>query len=767
MRVLTIAHFAFWIALALPSSTLAQSQPPVGPAAPTESAPGENSDAAQQAATLQAGPPQVTTPQTATPPAAPPPPAEPAAPDPGLETRSLFDQTWRQFELGGRFTSISGDQARAQRFQDLRSGVVFTDFKYAKEDPGGNWLYRLTADNVGYRDQKYTGSYEREGRFVISGLWDQIPQFYSIDTKTPYSRSGSPLLLADATQSLIQSGGGTLSAYLPIAPQFDLMEERKIGNINVVATPTPDLDVKASFTSTGHTGELPYGGTFGFSNDVEVAVPYDSRTNDLTVGTEWTKGRSMLRVAYNGSWFNDLAPTLVWDNPLRLTDSASSGPAQGQEALWPSNSAQTISAAGYKKFDHHTQLTGFVSYGFWNNNSPLLPFTINSALPQIPLPRPTTEGEAHVFSTNLNFTSHPAKEWQFTARFRDYDYDNRTPATTITQYVSYDTSVSTSPTGGPLLYAHNRLTFDADATWSGFQPVAFTVGYTGNHTGYDERIFDSTAENTLRLAADAVGTGWMTLHAKYEYGSRVGSGLNENLLVQIGEQPDLRYYDLANRQHNQLTGIVDFVPNDLWTFSVSGGIGDDDYPDSYFGLQHTGFHNISAAADYQQPNGLGAGANYNFERYSGLQRSRSASSGQENDPTRDWTVDTAETVNYFSIYFTPPKIGAHTEARVSYDFSYAQGSYVYGVVPGGPLPPPSQLPNVYNKLQQLHVDVRHRLSAKLALAVNYLYEPFRVYDFAFDPSVVNSIVQPSSLVLGYVYRPYTTNSGTISLRYLW
>jgi hypothetical protein len=63
--------------------------------------------------------------------------------------------------------------------------------------------------------------------------------------------------------------------------------------------------------------------------------------------------------------------------------------------------------------------------------------------------------------------------------------------------------------------------------------------------------------------------------------------------------------------------------------------------------------------------------------------------------------------------------------------------------------------------------LRHRLSERLALSLSYLYEPFSVYDFAFDPSVVNSIVQPSSLVLGYVYRPYTTNSGTIGLRYLW
>jgi MtrB/PioB family decaheme-associated outer membrane protein len=739
MRLLTIARLACCIGLGLPASALGQSAPPAPPFTTTDSTPGADSQGTPQA----------------------------AAPTPGPDTsRSLFDQTWRQFQIGGRFTDVNGDQARFQRYQDLRSGVLFTDFRYANEHTAGDWQYHLTADNVGYRDQRYTGSYERTGRFVISGLWDEIPQFYSVDTKTPYTRSGSPLLLDDVTQANIQAGRASLSAYIPIAPQFDLMERRDIGSFNVLATPTPEIDVKAAFTTTHHTGELPYGGTFGFSNDVEVALPYDSRTNDFSVGTEWMKGRNMLRVAYNGSWFNNLDDTLVWDNPLRLTDSTSA-PGHGRTALWPTNSAQTISAAGYSKFAHKTQLTGFISYGFWNQNQPLLPFTINTALPQLALPRATAEASAHVFSTNLNLVSHPVTDWDFTARFRDYDYNNQTPATSIPQVVSYDTSVSTTNTGGPELYAHNRLTFDADATWTHLHPVALTVGYTGNHTGYDERIFASTGENVLRLAADAVGTQWMTFHAKYEYGSRTGSGLDENLLIEIGEQPDMRHYDLANRTRNQFTGIVDFVPDDRWTFSVSGGTGKDNYPDSYFGLQEAAFHTVSAAADFRDANGLGAGANYNFERYSGLQRSRSASPGQENDPNRDWTTDSAETVNYFSIYVTPPRFGPKTEARLSYDFSYAEGRYIYNVVPGGPLPLPSQLPKVYNKLQQLHLDVRHRLSTRLVLAVSYLYEPFRVYDFAFDQTVVNSIVQPSSLVLGYVYRPYTANSGTISLRYYW
>jgi MtrB/PioB family decaheme-associated outer membrane protein len=742
MRLCIIASVACCLSLAAPRRAQAQSRtPPPG---------------------LISGDPVAATDAPAAP-QAPAPPAASPVPD---DTRSLFDETGNQFQIGGRASHIDGDPARFQRYQDLRNGVLFTNARLSREDPGGLWQYRVTADNVGYRDQKYTGIYERTGRFVITGLWDEIPQFYSVDTKTPYTMTGSPLRLDDATQRLIQNGQATLSAYIPIAPQFDLRERRDIGNFNVVATPTPQIDVKGSFTTTRHTGELPWGGSFGFSNDVEVALPYDSRTNDLNIGTEWANSRSMLRVAYDGSWFNNLDPTLVWDSPLALTD-ASGKPGTGQMQLWPTNSAQTISGAGYTKFAHKTQLTGAISYGFWNQDQPLLPFTSNTALPTIALPRASAQAEAHVFSGNLNLVSHPRPDWEFTGRLREYDYNNQTPATTITDYVSYDSSISQSSTNGPRLYAHNRTTFDGDATYSGLRPVALSVGYTYNGTGYDSRIFDHSSENGLRLAADAVGSSFMTLHAKYEYSSRTGSGLNEALLTQIGEHPEMRYYDLANRNRNQFTGIVDFVPNDMWTLSVSGGVGKDNYPDSYFGLQETTFRTFSTGADFHLPNGFGGGGTYNFERYSGLQQSRSSDSSTFDDPTRNWTTDTAETVNYFSLYATPPRIGRNTEARVSYDFSYAEGSYVYGIVPGGPLPAPSQLPNVYNKLQQLHVDVRHRLSHKLALNFAWLYEPFRVYDFAFDPSVVNSIVQPSSLVLGYVYRPYTANSFNFGLKYFW
>jgi MtrB/PioB family decaheme-associated outer membrane protein len=684
------------------------------------------------------------------------------------ETRSLFDPLPRQFQIGGRLSSISGDPARWQRYEDLRDGLLFTDARYERLWEATGQLFRASADKVGWRDQRYTGLFERPGVLRISGFWDEIPQFYSVDTRTAYTTADPGVLtLPDATQMSIQNAQANLNAYVPISPQFDLRERRDIGLATVKVTPNANLDLSTTFRTQRHVGELPWGASFGFSNDVEVPLPYNSRANDLNIGAEWTNDRHMLRVAYDGSWFDNHDPTLVWDSPLRLTDDVEL-PGRGRMSLWPSNQAQTVSFGGFTKLARRTQLTGFLSYGVWTNDSTLQPFTINAALPTLPLPRPTTEGEAQVFSTNLSLVSRPMDDWRLSARLRVYNFANETPHAVIPQYVSYDSEVSDSLTGGTELYAHNRQTFTADATWTGLANLALGIGYTHNGSGYDFRIFEDTGEHVLTLTADAVGLPRGSVRAQLELADRTGSGLNEDLLVHIGEQPAMRHYDLADRSRTKFTGIFDFVLRDDWILSATAGFGQDDYDDSYFGLQETSFEIFGLGVDYQNASGFGGGASYNYEHYNGFQQSRSASPGEQAaDPARDWTTDSSERVHYFSFYVTPPRFGRNTEARLSYDFSDARANYVYGVVPGGPLPPPSQLPEAYNKLQDFRLDVRHRLSGRLAATLSYRYEPLRVYDFAMDPSVVDGIVQPSSLVLGYVYRPYTTHSGVVGLLYSW
>ncbi len=695
-----------------------------------------------------------------------PPPSDPAAqpaatPDPVAEdTRSLFEPRWNMFQLSGRASSISGDPARWQRYQDLGDGLLFTQGRVLHETP--EWNGSFSADNVAWRDQRYSGSYERIGFLKISGLFDEIPQFYSVDTRTAFVESGDGVLVLDDNAQR----AANLNAYPPISPQFDLRESRKIGTFRVTATPTTQLDVTGGFTTTKHSGELPWGASFGFSNDNEVALPYRSRTNDMDVGLQWTNNKAMFRAAYNGSWFNNQADTLLWDNPLVLNDSTSA-PGHGRMALWPSNSLQTLSAAGYTKLARRTQLTGSIAFGWANNDEALQPFTVNSALTQFALPRATADASATTVATNISLVSRPIDNWRFSTRFRRYDYSNGMPDTAISNYVSYDTSPGVSSTGGPLQYAHARNTFDADATWTGFQLVALTAAYTNNHNTYDFRIFESTNENVLQLKADSASVGFMTFRARYEYGDRGGSDLDEASLIQIGEQPAMRHYDVADRTRNRFVGQVDLAPSEAVTLSLSGGFGKDEFNDSYFGLQDAGFRNVTLSADYSSPNGFGVGGSYDYERYSGLARSRSASSNvaEKNDPNRDWTVDSKENVHYFSIYAYPPRIGANTEMRVAYEYAHARGNFFYEVGPA--LPPPAQLPETFNKLQDFRLDVRHRINRRLVGTLSYVYEPSKIFDFAFDPSVIDSIVQPSSLVLGYTYRPYTIHSFVFGILYYW
>src|SRR5688572_4165101 len=179
------------------------------------------------------------------------------------------------------------------------------------------------------------------------------------------------------------------------------------------------------------------------------------------------------------------------------------------------------------------------------------------------------------------------------------------PATTINDYVSYDSSVNQSLTHGPHIQSHARGTISADATWTGLGPVALGAGFARNHGGYEHRIFADTNESVFTLTADAVTLPWGGVRAQAEFSDRTGSGLDEASLTQIHEQPQLRHYDIANRQRNKFEGQLDLYPRETWNVGVSAGFGKDEYGDSYFGLQESAFTVTGVTLDFQRPSGLG------------------------------------------------------------------------------------------------------------------------------------------------------------------
>src|SRR5262245_53015440 len=68
-----------------------------------------------------------------------PPPGQPPSPAPieplTEENRSLFAPTWNTFQFSGRLSNIDGDEARFQRYEDLRNGPLLTGARWLRETP--------------------------------------------------------------------------------------------------------------------------------------------------------------------------------------------------------------------------------------------------------------------------------------------------------------------------------------------------------------------------------------------------------------------------------------------------------------------------------------------------------------------------------------------------------------------------------------------------------------------------------------------------------
>src|SRR4051812_44349651 len=97
-------------------------------------------------------------------------------------TPSMNGDAENFIEVGARGTSYSdgSDEARYQRYRDLRDGVIADVFRMSREND--KFEYNVQADHIGYRDQRYSAFYNRYGKVKMEFEWNQIPLFFSQTT---------------------------------------------------------------------------------------------------------------------------------------------------------------------------------------------------------------------------------------------------------------------------------------------------------------------------------------------------------------------------------------------------------------------------------------------------------------------------------------------------------------------------------------------------------------------------------------------------------
>jgi MtrB/PioB family decaheme-associated outer membrane protein len=705
---------------------------------------------------------------------------EAAAPAPAQAPSGEFGYT-NEVNFGYRGTVFgpNSDQARFQRYEDLRDGATLDRFRWSKSTNG--YLMKLEADHFGYQDQRMSGSYNNYGKVKATFEWNQIPLNYSYTTQSLYTGDTGSAAINDSVQLALQNKTTTLVNAVNQGTVFDLKSRRDIAYGNLVFSATPNLDFKVMVRNTDKNGQKPWAGSFGISGSpatVELAAPIDHRTTELNTALEFGNNRGFAKVGYEGSFFRNNIPTFTWDNPVRATDAAavngSSAPVVGRESLWPNSNYNAAVVNGAVNFAGRSRATAYISVGNMTQNDALLPMTVNTQLPAVPLDRPTAEAAARVTAMNYNVTSRPTNTLWFSARYRQYDFDNRTPVfSTATGFVNYDTaySATTLHESEPLGYV--RHTFDADMSYSPARYIGLRAGYTRAQNDRTYRIVEQTTEDIGRFSVDLTGVTWITLRGVYEHSKLRGSPVDTAGLIAIGEQPDLRQYDISDRDRDRVSAIVYVMPVSFLSFNGSAAIGREDYPGTNFGLRSNDNNVYSVGVDYVPNDKVNFGVSYGWEKYTALQASRTSNPPPDptfNDPRRDWTDDSADKVNTLQASLDLLKIVPKTEIRIGYDLSDATSTYVYGLAPNTTVAAPSQLAPVTNKLRRATLDAKYFVTPHLAIGAVYWYDDYQVNDFALGPQpglALPATASPAIVMMGYQYLPYTANTVSARFTYLW
>lgn len=707
------------------------------------------------------------------------PPTSPPARGPEEPPATAVTPANGWIDFGVRASSIDGDPARYQRFRDLGDGLFLETVRQSGDRNG--WLYSAGADHVARRDQRYFANLERPGRFKFRFEWDQIPLLISEDTRTLFDDESDGTLQVDpAIKSAARGQVTNLAPYLSDARQFRSGSRRDTLRLGAWFAPTSQTDVRVALTSARREGNMPFGGSFGFGLSTEIPVPIDHRTTDLDTDVEWSNGRALAGGGYHASWFNNQITSVTWDNPLVLTD-APAATSRGRTALWPDSTYHLVNARASVQLPGRSRAAAFFTVGTMRQDEELLPHTINTAISPIALERSTAEAEARTTGANLSFTTHPWRRVILDARYRLSDFDNRTPEFPTFGAVQYDTSVRRVESEGPEFLSIKRQNADVEVTFMPAGLPTFRAGWRSEFADRTHRIFESTAENMLRLSVDALNWTGFTVRGLYEVGTRTGDQFDPELLAEAGEQPGMRHYDVAERDRQRLTILATATPGSWIGLNGTLAVGKDDYThDGEFGLRDNTHHIYTAGFTITPSNRANVDVSYGFENYAGFSTSRQANPGaQFTDPSRNWGTDQDDKVHTLMANAEVVRIFRNTDLRFGYDYSRSHATYVYsvGVVTDRTLPeisapvpalaPPTQLPPVHVAWHSATAEATYSFTRQLAIGVSYWFENYDVEDFALaNPRIaINDL--PGAILLGYRYRDYTAHTGWVRLIARW
>lgn len=673
--------------------------------------------------------------------------------------------------------------------------------KMSAYDDESTEYWGLEGDNLGLDSRSLFAEYGHQGKFSAYFNYDQTPHFQFADTRTPFLGSGTSRQTLPAGWLAADSTAG-LSNLLSNLKTETLRTERQKFDVGLSWLFTERLELRADYSHEKKDGRDSLAAIFGTNGGnprgALLVTPVDFETNDYNLSLSYADRKFQFSLAYHLSVFDNSDNSLVWDNPFIgpsgfntwSFDARLFPDVQGQLALAPDNEAHQFAFRGGYNFGMSSRISANVSIGRRKQDEQFLPYTSNpNLIVTSALPRSNLSGQVDTTFVDLSFSSRPLRKLSVRANYIYDDQDNDTPRN-IYQIVHSD-----SGNQGALLsssarvntpYSFERHQFRLDGAYRLKSASKLQASYE-----YEKRLRDfveveDTEEHTgsvkLSSSIGASMSGWIEYsHSKRDSSTYISnrpflSGHNPDYVATLAlnarhvQDPLLRKFSYADRQQDKVKAMLNIIPADPVTLSVSADYADIDHDNSELGLTDSSAFNVTFDASYAPNKDLTAYlfltredmeyTQHGYERFA-----TALFPGIVRDPPLCgacgfWSNKHDDEVYVAGAGFDLVVI--EDKFKIEFDYNYLRSETE--IVPSGdPNLTFSQLPDLTSRLHRVKFNGEYRYNETTDIIFAYHYERLKINDFTLDNVGPNTMANIISL--GNSNHNYNAHVLSISLQH--
>jgi MtrB/PioB family decaheme-associated outer membrane protein len=625
-------------------------------------------------------------------------------------------------------------EAKYQEFREMPQGVFVESFLYQDRLLNGN--LSAWGSNAIRSDQTLAGTYRRP-RWTASIDYIQVPHNLSFVSSTGYTfLDPATQTLPDSLQRQNQENPtaytSTMSDFLQDAHPIDLGFRTDLIQSSLRARPGGGFDVELRGLRRNRTGGKPYGGSFGFSNAVEVVEPIRQSMAEAEGRVSYTKSRFTAEGSFLFSGFENDHSTLIWDNSRRITD-AVGNPAQGRLDFYPDNQQWRATGRIGIQMPRRTAFQGIVSYGESSQNDDWLPYTINSVVfsrtDSFPLPGTSTDAKALLTTVDARLTSHIVNRVGATARFYWNKYDNRTPHYLFEGQVPYDGSWSGTDVENHAFGNEKRI-YGADVDWNPVRLVGLSATVEQIDRRHTFREVPEDQELAWRGRARLRPTNTILATGEYRHGEREIEHFEEedyqNDLGQFIEQPELRRFDVADRIQDKAEATLGWTGIPSLGLSLRYSYLRNDYHETELGLVDYLQRSAGLTASYAATTRLDFTGSFSWSKIYTQQNSRESSTGTLRlDDSTNWTARLTDDLISAEAGATYQLLPDRFLLMTNYFYDRAPGTYDLSNFRGTA----QDLPSTLYFRQGVEIETRWTMQANTDLSLRWQWEEFEAIDF--------------------------------------